>query len=70
MISNSDGSISLLSLANEMFVTAENAGQKPLIANRPTNSQWEMFIMTPNPGKIFFKSYLSMILFYLTTLTT
>jgi hypothetical protein len=49
-VSNSDGSVSLLSLANRKFVTAEDGGKKPLIANRESNSQWEMFIMTPSPG--------------------
>ncbi len=49
-MSNSDGSVSLLSLANRKFVTAEDGGKKPLIANRESNSQWEMFIMTPSPG--------------------
>jgi hypothetical protein len=48
-----DGSVSLLAMANGKFVTAENAGQKPLVANRDTLSQWEMFIMTPNSGETF-----------------
>jgi len=50
LVSNSDGSVSLLSLANRKFVAAEESEKKPLIANHESNSLWEMFIMTPNPG--------------------
>ncbi len=42
LVSNSDGSVSLLSLANRKFVTAEEGGKKPLIANRESNSLWEI----------------------------
>ena len=50
LISNSDGSVSLLALANRKFVAAEDGGNKALIANRDSNSQWEMFNIIPNPG--------------------
>jgi len=38
-----DGSVSLLALVNNRYVTAENAGAAPLIANRTAIGPWEQF---------------------------
>ena len=35
-------------MANGLFVSADNYGQNPLIADRLLNQQWENFILTPN----------------------
>jgi hypothetical protein len=43
LIRNSNGTVSLLALANTMYVTAENAGASPLIANRTAIGTWEQF---------------------------
>ncbi|MER6004428.1 hypothetical protein ABT120_38130 [Nonomuraea angiospora] len=40
------GTISLRSRANNMYVTAENAGAQPLTANRTTVGGWEQFDRT------------------------
>ena len=43
LIRNSDGTVSLRALANNNYVTAENAGAQPLIANRTAIGAWEKF---------------------------
>lgn len=48
LINNTDGSVSFLSLSNGLFVSADELGTSPLIANRDINRQWERFIITPN----------------------
>jgi hypothetical protein len=48
LINNTDGSVSFLSLSNGLFVSADELGASPLIANRDINRQWERFIITPN----------------------
>ncbi len=48
LINNTDGSVSFLSLSNGLFVSADELGASPLIANRAINKQWERFIITPN----------------------
>ena len=53
LISNLDGSFSFLAMANGLFVSADNYGQNPLIADRLLNQQWECFILTPNPDGSF-----------------
>jgi hypothetical protein len=40
-------------MANGLFVSADNYGQNPLIADRLLNQQWECFILTPNPDGSF-----------------
>ncbi len=47
--SNQDGSISLRALANNKFVTAQDAGNGPLLAARaePAPDLWEKFDLTP-----------------------
>jgi PKD repeat protein len=42
------GTIALRSRANDMYVTAENAGASPLIANRATAGPWETFALIRN----------------------
>lgn len=42
--------IALKAMANGKFVTAENAGTRPLIANRDSASGWETFTMTTTSG--------------------
>ncbi|MFI9846071.1 glycosyl hydrolase family 95 catalytic domain-containing protein [Nonomuraea sp. NPDC051941] len=44
--STPSGTISLRSRANNMYVTAQNAGAQPLIANRTTVGGWEQFDRT------------------------
>nr|WP_168532387.1 hypothetical protein [Streptomyces sp. RPA4-2]QIY66725.1 hypothetical protein HEP85_41360 [Streptomyces sp. RPA4-2] len=43
LIHNGDGSVSLKSMVNGDYVTAENAGADPLIANRTAIGPWEEF---------------------------
>ena len=43
MHTNADGSVSLLAKANGKWVTAENGGASPLIANRGVVAGWEEF---------------------------
>ena len=45
LINNSDGTISLRAMANNMIVTADNAGASPLIANRTAIGAWEQFTL-------------------------
>jgi beta-glucanase (GH16 family) len=40
--------VSILAAANNTFVSAENAGASPLVANRPTVSTWEQFRVIDN----------------------
>ena len=50
-VDNGDGTISLFSLANNRFVTAQAAGQGPLAARATTVGAWEKFIkMTHSNG--------------------
>lgn len=42
--------ISLLSMANSMYVTADNAGAEPLIANRTAVGPWEQFVVVDAGG--------------------
>ena len=37
-----------MSLSNGLFVSADELGASPLIANKAINQQWERFIVTPN----------------------
>jgi hypothetical protein len=37
--------LSLRAMANNMIVTADNAGASPLIANRTTIGTWEQFTL-------------------------
>ena len=41
--SGGNGNIVIKALANGLFVTAENAGSSPLIANRTAAQTWEQF---------------------------
>jgi hypothetical protein len=43
LIQNPGGTVSLLALADNLYVTAENAGASPLIANRTAIGTWEQF---------------------------
>jgi hypothetical protein len=43
LVHNGDGSVSLRANANNNYVTAENAGAAPLIANRTAIGPWEEF---------------------------
>jgi len=45
---NSDGSISLLASANGRYVTADQAGSSPLIANGTAIGAWQKFYRTPS----------------------
>ncbi|MCW2935269.1 MAG: lectin, partial [Actinomycetia bacterium] len=45
IIHNSNGTISLRALANNLIVTAENAGSSSLIANRTAIGLWEQFTL-------------------------
>jgi hypothetical protein len=44
------GTIALRAHANSMYVTADNAGASPLIANRTAIGTWETFQLIQNPG--------------------
>src|SRR3984885_10872026 len=44
------GTIALRAHANNMYVTADNAGASPLIANRTAIGTWETFQLIQNPG--------------------
>jgi hypothetical protein len=44
-----NGDIALRSHANNMIVTAEQAGTQPLIANRTAIGLWETFQLVHNP---------------------
>ena len=48
MIVKSDGSVSFRAHANNQYVTAENTGGSPLIANRAAIGQWESFDLIEN----------------------
>jgi hypothetical protein len=58
---NSGGSNSVISLrahADNNFVTADNAGASPLIANRTAVGPWEQFDLIANPdGSVSFRSH-------------
>ena len=41
--------VALKALANNKYVCAEDAGTKPLIANRDTPAEWETFTLNPLP---------------------
>lgn len=41
-----NGGVAFRSVANQQYVTAENAGGSPLIANRPGIGTWETFTLT------------------------
>jgi hypothetical protein len=43
LVANPDGSVSLKAYINGKYVTAENAGGSPLIANRSAIGLWEEF---------------------------
>jgi hypothetical protein len=43
LLSPSSGNIALRAHANNMYVTADNAGASPLIANRTAIGTWEQF---------------------------
>jgi hypothetical protein len=52
-ISSTTTAVSLRSLANGMYVTADNAGASPLIANRTAIGAWEQFdLPSPSSGHI------------------
>ena len=44
-VNNSNGTISFRAHANNMIVTADNAGASPLIANRTAIGTWEQFTL-------------------------
>ena len=43
LIQNPGSTVSLFALADNLYVTAENAGASPLIANRTAIGTWEQF---------------------------
>jgi hypothetical protein len=49
MVTGTDGSVSLRSLNDNDWVTADNAGASPLIANRGGVGNWEVFGFIHNP---------------------
>jgi hypothetical protein len=50
--------ISLRAMANNMIVTAENAGASPLIANRTAIGTWEQFdLITNSDGTVSFRAH-------------
>jgi len=48
-IDQGNGAIALRAHANNMYVTADNAGANPLIANRTSIGPWETFGLIHNP---------------------
>ena len=58
LVPSSSSVISLRAHANNMIVTAENAGASPLIANRTAIGPWEEFDQISNPdGSISFRAH-------------
>jgi hypothetical protein len=45
LIRNTSGTVSLKALANNLYVSADNTGTSPLIANRTAVGAWEQFTM-------------------------
>jgi subtilisin family serine protease len=54
---NGDGTVGLLSVATDRYVTAESAGTRPLIANRDSVGAWERFtVVTNTDGSVSFRA--------------
>jgi len=47
LVTNGNGTVSLLAVVNNRYVCAENAGAAALIANRTAIGAWEQFDFVP-----------------------
>jgi len=52
MIKNSNGTYSLKTKANYLYVCAENFGNSPLISNRNLKNLWEHFYINKVPNDL------------------